>query len=33
MMARVGLGTLPGGLKLFRDALLKTDDHHLDVIL
>ncbi|KAK0155276.1 hypothetical protein N1851_002373 [Merluccius polli] len=30
LMARVALGTWPGGLKLFRNALLKTDDHHLE---
>lgn len=33
MMARVAVGTWPGGLKLFREALLKTDDHHLEVTL
>ena len=31
MMARVALGTWPGGLKLFRDPLLETDDHHMEV--
>ncbi|XP_045077798.1 uncharacterized protein LOC121571237 isoform X3 [Coregonus clupeaformis] len=28
MMARVELGTWPGGLKLFREAPPKTGDHH-----
>jgi len=31
MMARVALGTWPGGLKLFRDPLLETDDHRMEV--
>lgn len=33
MMARVALGTWPGGLKLFRDPLLETDNHHMEVTL
>lgn len=33
MMARVALGTWPGGLKLFRDPQLETDDQHLMVKL
>ena len=31
MMVRVALGTWPGGLKLFRDPLLETDDRHMEV--
>lgn len=31
MMVRVALGNLPGGLKVFRDVLLNTGDHHLEV--
>lgn len=33
MMARVALGTWPGGFKLFRDPLLETDDQHIEVML
>ncbi len=33
MMTRVALGTWPGGFKQFRDALLKTNNYHLEVIL
>jgi hypothetical protein len=33
MMGRVALGTWLGGLKPFKDLLLKTDDHHLEVNL
>lgn len=29
MMVRVALGTWPGGLKLYRDPLLETDDHRM----
>lgn len=30
---RVARGTWPGGLKLFRDPLLETDDHRMRVTL
>lgn len=31
MMVKVGLGTWPGELKLFRDLLPKNVDHHMEV--
>lgn len=31
MMERVALGTWPGGLRPYRDALLKRGDYHLEV--
>ena len=33
MMARVDQATWPGGSKLFRDPLLDTGDHHMEVTL
>ena len=33
MMGRVALGTWLGGLKPFKDLLLKTDYHHFEVNL
>lgn len=33
MRVIVALGTWPRGLKLYRDTLLKKDDHHFKVIL
>lgn len=33
MMARVALGTWPGGSKPYRDPVPETDDHHLEVML